>query len=241
VLSVFVSIAVAVNLIISRSSRVGLSDMVVTGALVLTMSKTAYAITLLLYLGTLLFGSKEQRKLVWKLLVVLALGLLLYFFLFPGLFAQNFSKVNYLVSILPRALDVIDTLGLRESFLFADDMLVSLGGTQIYREDETYSIIGSLLKSKWVAPFLFVIVAASVSYFRRVRQMNASTQKMYVVTLIACALVLFGVPYTGAPSFQFIAGFALFPMFKKMWSHSLAARGHGRGKIRNLSESVPVG
>ena len=71
--------------------------------------------------------------------------------------------------------------------------------------------------------------------------MNASTKRMYVVTLIVCALVLFGVSYAAAPSFQFIAGFALFPLFKKMWPLSLATRGRGGAKLRNLSESVPVG
>ena len=60
---------------------------------------------------------------------------------------------------------------------------------------------------------LFILLVVFVQYAYRLRQMGTLPIMPYVVTLIVCVLTQFGTGYFAAPSFQFIASLALFPLF----------------------------
>ena len=220
-LSVIVAIAVAVNLAITRTSRIKFSDIVVTGAVVLTAGRLVYGTTILLYLWFLIFGVRERRLLVLKLIIVFAIVLLLYYILFPGLFIANFSKEMMMVSIMLRLVDLLRAVGLY-NFFDSTGQLSALAfdykPSFVYEVHEGYSSVATLIRSKLLIPSLFVIIAGSILYVYRVRNMISRPAMVYVVTLMACVLTQFGVPFVKAGSFQLIMGFALFPLFKKMWA-----------------------
>ena len=238
VLSIFVSIAAGLNLVIKKRARLRMSDFIISGALILSMSKMAFAIAMLLYLGSLVFGGANRRLLALKLLLVLAIGMSLYCLFFPGLLLANRSESKIWSSFLLRALDIGHAIGFDNlGGLFYDKQLM-LGNT--YNEIESYSFVSKLLKSEMIVPGLLVMAAAAVLYAYRVRQMSTPVM-VYVVTLLVCALTQFVIPYLAAPSFQFIAGFALFPLFKKMWQTSPAGRRWGWWlKLRDRPESGAV-
>ena len=220
-LSIFVSIAIAINLAIPRTSRIRFSDIVVTGAVVLTAGRLVYGTTILLYLWFLIFGVRERRLLVLKLIIVFAIVLLLYYILFPGLFIANFSKEMMMVSIMLRLVDLLRAVGLY-NFFDSTGQLSALAfdykPSFVYEVHEGYSSVATLIRSKLLIPSLFVIIAGSILYVYRVRNMISRPAMVYVVTLMACVLTQFGVPFVKAGSFQLIMGFALFPLFKKMWA-----------------------
>jgi len=216
-LSVFISIAVAINLAITRTSRIRFSDIVVTIAIVLAMSKLSFGVTVLLYAGFLVFGERERRLLALKLIVVLAIVLFSYYLLFPGLLIANFSEGMVMGAIMLRLMDLLRALGIADSFGQLLELEYTYRQSNVYVVGEGYSSIATLLRSKLLIPSLFVMMAGVALYVRRVRNMASRPAMVYVITLLACILTQFGVPFVGATSFQLIMGFALFPLFRKMW------------------------
>lgn len=214
VLSIFVVFAVALNLVVPRTPRLTISDLVITSAVVLTMSKMVFAVTLLLYLGLLLSGRSDKRSLAAKLTMALGIGLLAYFLLFPGLFAANFSREMIWTSILLRLLGLLHAVGIEDLVNLFRDQLSLIGFA--YSEDESYSGVAALLSSDMAIPALILAFAAAVLYGYRVWQMKGWPVSVYVIPLLVCVLTQFAVPFVAAPSFQLIAGFALFPLFTKL-------------------------
>lgn len=218
VLSVFIAIAVALNILLAKTSRLKVSDLVITAAIVLAMSKMALFVAILLYAKFLMFGATARRLLALKLLVLLATGMAFYYFLFPGLFVANFSEAMMWTSILVRWLDIVHAVGFSDGALpFSPHLLI----TTVYKEEESYSTVALLLKSEIMIPALVVLLSMLALYFYRVRQMKTWPVVMYVGTFFVCALTQFAVPYAAAPSFQLILGFALFPLLKKLWQPGL--------------------
>ena len=215
-LAIFVSLAIAINLAIVRSSRLSFSDIIVTVALVLTMSKLVFGVTMLLYLFFLVFGKLGRRLLVRKLIVVLAIVMFLYYLLFPGLFKTNLSESMIMHSIMLRLVDLLKALGIENSFgqILELDKAYQSSNEVI---GEGYSSVATLLRSKQLVPLLFVMVTGSIIYVYRIRNMIFRPTMIYVVTLLTCVLTQFAVPFLRASSFQLIMGFAFFPLFKKMW------------------------
>lgn len=216
-LAVFISIAVAINLAITRTSRIRFSDIVVTIAIVLAMSKLSFGVTILLYAGFLVFGGRERRLLALKLIIVLSIVMFLYYLLFPGLFNTNISEGMVMSAIMLRLVDLLKALGIENYFGQLDDLAIVYRQSYVYVVVEGYSAVATLLRSKLLIPSLFAMTVGVVLYVRRVRNMASRPAMVYVVTLLACILTQFAVPFVGASSFQLIMGFALFPLFREMW------------------------
>lgn len=215
-LSIFISIALAINLARTRSSRIGFSDIVVTLAAVLSMCKLVFGVAIALYMAFLFVGSLGKRRLALKLMAVLAIFMLLYFVLFPGLFETNLSVSMIMVAVMLRLVDFLKALGIDAYF----DTIRELA--YIYRPDNRfiehvgYSGIANFLRLDWFFPASAFAVVISLLYIQRIRLMNQPTA-VYVITLLTCVLTQFAVPFVGTPSFQLVIGFALFPLFRKMW------------------------
>lgn len=218
-LSVYVAIAIAINLVIVRSSRLRFSNFVIIVASVLTMSKLVFGTIIVLYLAALLLGSAPLRIRALKLIAVFLLTVATYYFFFPGVFLANTSEEMIGISIQLRLLDLMRSLGL-ESFF---PQIMDLG--DIYKpytkhvvSEEGYSTFGILLKSKWSILSFFLLVAGLVLYWVKIRRMAPRSTIVYIATLVAIIITQFAVPAYAASLFQLLLGFALFPLFSKLHS-----------------------
>ena len=218
VLSVFVVIAAGLALAVARPGRVGVSGLVVAATLVLTMSLTAFLAVAVLYAVVLVLGDRRRRWYVLKMILVSELLVWAYKTLFPGLLAGNFSNEKMMVRLYTRGLGLLDVFGidfLRRSYEYSGAYTWG-----IIEPDTTYSGIERLLRSPFVAVFAIVAVLALIWYARalvRLRRGGARLWPIYPITALMCVLTQFGVPYYGAPSFQCIFGFAMFPILQQIW------------------------
>lgn len=219
-LSVFVAITAGLNFALPKESRLRFSDVIVSLSLVLTMSLLASAMSLIIYAFFIVFGSISKRRRGIKLVSLFALFLFVYYLFFPGLFLNNFSVGKIMVSILFRGLDLVHSLGISFSSNFYYDQAQFLGA---FDEEASYSLYSILFKSSWAIPVIICIFLLLISYYRRVviiKHTKDTSLLIYSITFIVCLLSNFAVPYAAAPSFQLILGFALFPLFQKLWPTS---------------------
>jgi hypothetical protein len=217
-LSIFVAIAVAVNVAIERTSRIGFSDFVVTVLIGLTMSKLVFVVTIVLYLGVLVFGSKQRKILVLKLTVGLAVIMYLYYVLFPGLFMNNLSIGMIMIAVMLRLMDLMTAAGIEIYFDELADLAYVYRPSHVYEIEEGYSFVATLLRSSVSIPWLFLLTIGSILYMYRIGRMSPRPVMVYMVTLTACIMTQFAIPFVKAASFQLILGFALFPLFPRISS-----------------------
>ena len=223
-LSVFVSIFITLNLAIKRTYRLRFSDIVVTAMIVLTMSRLVFGVTIIIYLFFLIFGMRQRRILVLKLLALVAMGLLLYYTLFPGLFLANFNTDVVMISIMLRLGDLWRTMGFAvfrdtvnelsliyqpHSHYIVDELILS--------EEKSTSSVTMFLKSDLLIIWFSIIIFGFLRYVYQVRNIKFHNWRVYIVTLFACIMTQFAVPFHGSVAFQLIIGFSLFPFFNKLW------------------------
>ena len=217
VLSVFIPIAAGLALAANRRSRVGLSGLVILAVLILAMSMTAFAATAAIYLTFVVIGPSRLRRYALKAVVAGVALMWCYAQLFPGLFATAFSREKMLVRVFTRGLGLFDMIGVT----FLRDLYDWTGAYQwgILEEDTTYSGIEQVLRSPMAGVAIVVAIIGLLWYGRALAEMRRRDEAwiIFPVTAAACLLTQFGVPYYGAPSFQVIAGFALYPIFQHVW------------------------
>jgi len=221
VLSIFISLAIALNIAIDRLSRLTLSDMFITLAAVLSMSKLVFGTAILIYVGYIFFGSRQKKFISLKLILIFMFALVLYYLMFPGLFLSHFSVGRVMTSIMLRLVDLIGALGL-------SDILPSIAALgELYRPGahyiigEGYTLWATVLRSPYAIYLIALIVIVLGLYYLRVRRINPRDAIVYKVTLLVCVFTQFSVPFYQQNSFQLIIGFALFPLFRKLWSKDI--------------------
>jgi hypothetical protein len=219
VISIFVAIAVAVALVIPRSARLRAGDLIVTAAVILTMSKMVFALTAMLYVGALLFAPAERKVLTLKLLCVFASGFWVYYVLFPGLLQSNLSEEMVRVSIMLRLLGVLNAVGIDNLGVFLSDQSQLIG--RAFNEEESYSTVALLLNSGVALQAFVALGVGGVLYLLRLWQMGISNSWGYAALLLVCAATQLAVPFAAASSFQLILGLALFPLFRRLWRDSI--------------------
>jgi hypothetical protein len=122
------------------------------------------------------------------------------------------------MSTLTRGLDIANALGFSgiNDILFDQVSQVGLS----FSEDSSYSQISLILKSKFLIPLLFSLLFIAFFYlkksilFKKARGKNTRDFDLFLFCLV---LSQFAIPYLEAPSFQFLLGFALYPLMKKFW------------------------
>ena len=222
-LSIFVSIFIALNLAIERTSRIRFSDIVATAMIVLTMAKLVFGVTIIIYLLFFVFGMGQKRILVLKLIVLLAIGLSFYYFLFPGLFINHFSEGMVMVSIMLRLGDFWRAAGFEMfsdtinelSFIYTPNTNLDIVKTTI--TGQSYSSFAMLVKSDMMILWLSMMILGFLLYLYRIRKIKIHIWRVYIVTLFVCIITQAAVPFYSTNAFQLILGFALFPLFNKMW------------------------
>jgi hypothetical protein len=222
ILSIFVALAVALNLVIPRSARLRPGDLIITAVVVLTMSKMVFALLAMLYLGAILFAPAERKVLTLKLLCVFAVGIWVYYVLFPGLLQSNLSEDMVRVSFMLRLLGVLNAVGVENVGAFLYDQQQLIGST--FNEDESYSTVALLLSSSAATPALVAMLAVGLLYLHRLRQMGFGNAWGYAVLLLVSAGTQFAIPFASAASFQLILGLALFPLFRRLWRDRVPVR-----------------
>ncbi|GMV23536.1 MAG: hypothetical protein AMXMBFR57_34850 [Acidimicrobiia bacterium] len=223
VLSVLVVLGLGVNLGLAKTSRLRFSDLAICTCLVLTMSLTASASLALLLAVAFMFGPGWRRLHALKVLGLVAGLLWLYSIFFPGLFVVNLSESKLLGSLYTRGLQILDRFGI--SFLRDDFYSRGADTWGVVEEDSIYSGIEIILASPAALLIGMAAPLAMLWYYRKSRRLSGSQPDVAVAAaMTACAGVLtqFGVPYFGAPSFQCLFGFALFPMFPALWRRPAA-------------------
>ena len=215
-LSIFVSIAIALNFSIARTNRLTYSDLIITTVTMLLMSKMAFFITFILYFGALII-LPAKRLLALRLITLCLFILSLYYILFPGLFMVGFSSGMVMEAIAYRLLDILRALGVENEYALIGTQLSVSNGFTI--EGKSFSSISLLLKSKIMFELLFVLMTVAVIYLLRLRMMVRSLRQVtvYLTVLFACVLTQFAVPFVTATPFQLILGFAMYPLFKRIW------------------------
>jgi hypothetical protein len=219
VLSVFVTIAAALNFIISKDSKIRFSNILIAIIMVLTMSLLGFASSMLLYLFFLFFGVSWRRRKAFNSIVLLISSFALYYFLFPGLFSAFFSESKLYGSLITRFLDIANVLKLDSIAALFDAQREMMGSG--FNEENSYSFISILLKSKIAIPAIIGLVILAAFYYYRLNHLKFVAKFptiIYIVLILVCLMTQFAVPYVGAPSFQLILGLGLFPIFKKLWS-----------------------
>jgi hypothetical protein len=236
VLSVFAAITAGLALALARKSRIGVSGVVVSAVLVLTMSMTALLSAAFLYAAVFLFGESRRRWYVVKVTALTGAFLWMYAWLFPGLFAASFSSAKMMVRLFSRGMWLFDLVGVSFVRRMYDWNGAYLWG--IIEPGETYSGIQKLILSPFVGVFAILGLVTLVWYLRAVSTMRRSRDSswfVYPVTAAMCVLTQFGVPYLGAVSFQCILGFAMFPILQSLWP----ARSR-RGAVSGIAEAAPA-
>ena len=87
----------------------------------------------------------------------------------------------------------------------------------IIEEGQSYSSWAMLAKSEMLILWLSMMIFGFLLYLYRVRGKKFRTWRIYLLTLFVCIITQVGVPFYSSNAFQFILGFALFPLFNKMW------------------------
>jgi hypothetical protein len=219
ILSIFVLTGIVLNIITAKTAKLRLSDFIVICILVITMSFMNFFGTLLVYSYCIFFGGRIWRVKSLKLLIITSTFLSIYYLFFPGLFEVNFGESKLLMSTLTRGLDIANALGLYGlNDIFSDEVLL-VG--HAFSEDSSYSQISLILKSEYFIALILGILFIGIFYLKRcnlLKKQRGTPTRNYDLFLFCLIFSQFAIPYIEAPSFQFILGYALYPLMQKFWS-----------------------
>lgn len=215
VLSVLLSLFLALHFSISNTLSRKLGGLIVTTATIaLVMSTLVYGVVSLLFVY-FYFVNKEKflRSNALKTLFFTFLMLFVHYLLFPGLTMTSFGVKNA-VSFISRFDEIFQVFGLD---YFQDyKVLYNLG----LNEDESYSLIGSIVKNDDLFVYLFFFLLLLFYYYRKLLGMKGQVL-VYVTVFVVSILTQFGVNFLKAPSFQIFLGIAYYPMIKSNVPKSL--------------------
>jgi hypothetical protein len=228
VVSLFISLAIALNIAIDRSLRLTLSDIFISLAAVLSMSKLVFGMAILIYVGYLFFGSRQKKFISFKLIILFIFTLALYFFMFPGLLLINFSGGTIMTSVIVRLGDIISALGLSDIFQSITALEEFDFSTKV---SSGYTTWAKVLRNPYAIPMIAIIVAVLGRYYLQVSRIHPRDAIVYKITLLACVLSQFGVPFYSSQAFHLIVGVGLFPIFTKLWPKDICNTADSVGKI----------
>lgn len=218
ILSIFVAIGLGLNMITSKSIKLRYSDLILMVMITLTMSLMVFSVTILLYTYYILMGGNKFKIKSLKLFFTLLIFIGLYYFFFPGLFMINLGETKFLMSFLTRGLDLANSMGFSAFNDLYSDQILLIGDA--YTEEGTYSQLSVILKSKFAFPIfiaLIIIVILHFRGFRLFRKKTGSSTTEFNIFLFCCVFSQLAISYMVAPVYQFMLGFAFFPLFKKYW------------------------
>jgi len=156
-----------------------------------------------------------------RILILFSFLLFTYSIIFPGLFESNFSYYSFFQSIFVRVLDIANTIGFeafQEFFYEEAEIAYSFtdnDGNKVITEDSYFSLISLILKSDYLLPLSVIILSFIFYIITKIKKFNKEKDHTYFNYFILISLLLsqFAVPFISAPSFQFLIGYSISPLF----------------------------
>jgi hypothetical protein len=213
VLSIFIVLAIAINLIPRISSKLKFSDYIVSLCAVLSMSKMVFISLTVIYIFGFFYLRTYYRNLIFKLVLIFLLFLLVYFFIFPGVFIRNLSVEMIMPSILTRLNSFLYAINAGDIYDYFYSIQLDYYPTLKLNNEVSNTFYSELASSNSVIILLPFFVYIIFMYRRGMASLGATNSKIYLLLLIACLLTQFGVSFYIASSFQLILGCALFPLY----------------------------
>ena len=207
VLSVIISLALALHFSLYQNTKRNFKYIIIALISVLTMSTLVYGVLAILFIYY--YFMHKDKKLKSNALKTFFLTLVMLFFhyiFFPGLTVGGIGLVNA-ISFVTRFAEIFQVFGLN----YFDEFIV-LQNLMIVSDEESFSLIGMVLKNKFlylIVPILFIFI---ISYYRKIKKYRGSVI-VYLTLFFVCILTQFGVNFIKAPSFQLFLGVALYPIF----------------------------
>lgn len=207
VLSVIISFALALHFSIYKSIISNYKHFILATIIVLTASNLVYGVFILLFTYSYFFQGNinlksNALKTFWFTLVIL----FFHYIFFPGLTSNSFGFSNQ-ISFVYRFGEIFNALGLNyfDNFIFVNNIKIDFDG------EDSFSLIGSLVKSKFPLFYFIIFLCFSIFYYRALKLIK-SQSFVYIVLFIVAILTQFAINFVGAPIFQVFLGIALYPI-----------------------------
>jgi hypothetical protein len=222
-----------VLILTSRGRRNRAAEAAVCAAAVLSMAKIVFFTAAVAIAWIMVTGDRNSRRRAKASFVWMAVFLIAYRILFPGLFSANLGSQTFAISLLTRASDVASVLGYG-ALLDAQIYQNIEGGGVAFEQGVTLSGIGQLVR------YLPIVLLASaiaiptlIVALRRLTRFSVAARRMAITMVLALMLFLLAGPFLGSTVFWFCMGFGLFPVL------TLTDPEYVRAKMSRASRSAP--
>ena len=209
VLSVIISLALALHFSLNHNIKINFKYIVIAAIVVLTMSTLVFGVLILLFIYYYFINKNKNLKsnalkTLWFTLVIL----FLHYIFFPGLTITSIGIIN-VISFVTRFAEIFNAFGLN----YFDEFIVLQNLKIDFNDDQSFSLIGALLKNKFSYLFFIFSLLIMKVYYKSLKKIRGQAT-IYTTLFFVCIMTQFAVNFLRAPSFQLFLGIALFPIFK---------------------------
>ena len=211
ILSVIMAFTIIINMYVrpKRNSLGG--DMIVCLTTVMLMSKFTFLILLITLFYTFIYADRILKRIALKHLFYFLIFLLIYYFLFPGLMAQNLSEGAFAVSFFVRLLNISSSIGIDSSLLIGFET-AQLYGIAANASDAAYqNPITLLLSSKYLLFLVLILLLISFPRLKRIlikaKELDPRAYHLKFLIILATVLSIFTMPmFLGMHIYMIIVG-----------------------------------
>mgnify|MGYP001199309234 CR=1 FL=1 len=198
-------------------NRLKWGTLVLSSMIILASAKIVYVGFILMGILLLLKGDRRNRKFLFKSILLLVLLLIIYSFLFPGLFYRYWTSEALFYNISIRINNIISAMDSDSIFR------AQLEGYFHYApraswETETTVLSGYTLLVNYMRYIIIIFLMMLPLYLKGVRRLNNNYPNLTWVTIL-CMLVFViypaAVPIFKDQFYWMVGGFALAPLFKR--------------------------
>jgi hypothetical protein len=207
VLSVIISIALALHFSIHDNIRSNIKYIIIALIVVLTGSSLVFGVLILLFIYFYFIRRDKNLKLnALKTMSLTLFMFIVHYLFFPGLTASYFGQ-TFQTSFVFRFAEIFHAFG----FDYFNDFIIFYNLKIDLDQKDSYSLIGSLVKNKFIFLFGILFLIFVFVYYIHLK-LNKRLSLVYIVLFTVCIITQFAVNFILAPSFQLFFGIALFPI-----------------------------
>tara|TARA_B100000795_G_scaffold269882_1_gene260892 strand:+ start:9097 stop:10320 length:1224 start_codon:yes stop_codon:yes gene_type:complete len=210
VLSVIISLALALHFSIYHKINRNFKNIIIAAITVLTMSTLVYGVLVILFIYYYYINkNKNLKSNGLKTFFLTSVMLIFHYIFFPGLTVSSIGLIN-IISFVTRFAEIFNVFGLN----YFDDFIVLQNlGIDFNDKDQSFSLIGALLKNRFSFIFLIFSLLIMKIYYKNLKKFQRPVI-IYTSLFFVCIMTQFAVNFLKAPTFQLFFGIALFPIFK---------------------------
>jgi len=216
VLSVIISLTLALHFSFPNSFKNKYSNLVLVSIAVLAMSTLVYGVLIILIIIFIFSGNIFQKRRALKVLYSLIFMMISHYIFFPGLTENSFGAQNIL-SFGVRFGEIFKVLELNYFLDVFDNNIILYRIRNLHITENSYSLIGSLLKKEYLYLVIILFIIFINVYLRSLKKFKERHNYptiIYSTLFLVGILTQFATSYLNAPSFQVILGVALFPILE---------------------------